>query len=313
MGLMDQGTEEASRPLRQVPVPRGYARGMPLPWWAKLGLKLALAGLGLHGARARRLGFAEPSFGAEDPARLLDGPMAWMRRAEAVLGRPPRSLLELGPGRMVLRAPVLAGLGFRRIWYADPADSAPMDPAPYRAAAAAARARGIPVPDLEDCLDRAAILARCNARLLTGGPGMLAAIPDGSIDLVVSEVVLEHVRREDLAPLLAQLRRVTAPRGLGLHWIDFHDHLGGGLQHLRLSDGFWASPLVGRAGIYVNRLGLSAMVSRFRRAGFAVTVPEAMAWPSRPSGPRRPHPEAMRPAADDLICHALLETRRAGG
>ena len=232
-----------------------------------------------------------------------------MRRARAVLGRRPQNLLELGPGRMVLRAPVLAGMGFGRIWYADPADSAPTGPAPYGEAAGLALARGVAVPDLSGAADRGAVLARCGATLLTGGPDVLSAIPDGAVDLVVSEVVLEHVRREDLAPLLAQLRRVTAPDGLGLHWVDFHDHLGGGLQHLRFSDAFWASPLVGRAGVYVNRLGLSALASRFRRAGFSVEVPSAMAWAERPPGPRRPHPDATRPAADDLVCHALLEVR----
>lgn len=300
----------AALPLRQRPVPAGYARGLPLPWWLKLGTKLGLAALGLHGARARRLGFAEPSFAVRDPVRLVDWPRAWMARAEALLGRPPRTLLELGPGRMVLRAPVLAGLGLGPIWYAEAEDSAPREAEPYRTVAALARERGLAaVPDLAGCRGREAVLARCGATLLTGGPSALAAIPDGSVDLVVSEVVLEHVRREEMAPLLAQLRRMTAPGGVGLHWVDFHDHLGGGLQHLRFSDGFWASPLVGRAGIYVNRLGLSAVVSRFRRAGFAVTVPEALVWPARPAGPRRPHPEAMRPAADDLVCFAALEVR----
>ena len=194
-------------------------------------------------------------------------------------------MLEIGPGAMVVRAPVLHGLGARRIWYVDPADSAPTALAPYRAAAAAAQAQGLPAPDLTGCADRGAALARCGATLLIGGPGALASIPDGAVDLVVSEAVLEHVRREDIAPLLLQLRRVTAPDGVGLHFIDFQDHLGGGLQHLRFSDAFWASPLVGRAGVYVNRLGLSAMVSRFRRAGFVVTVAEAVVWEKRPSGP----------------------------
>jgi SAM-dependent methyltransferase len=294
---------------QRVPVPAGYARGAPFPWWLKLGTKLALAGVGLHGARARALGIAEPSFTTLEAVRLVGAPGTWMRRARALLGRQPRSLLELGPGRMVLRAPVLAGMGFGRIWYADPVDSAPTAPGPYQEAAAMAASRGVAVPDLSGADDRGAVLARCDATLLTGGPEALSAIPDGAVDLVVSEVVLEHVRREDMAPLLAQLRRVTAPDGLGLHWVDFHDHLGGGLQHLRFSDAFWASPLVGRAGIYVNRLGLSALASRFRRAGFSASVLSAMTWAEPPPGPRRPHPDAARPAADDLVCHAVLEVR----
>ena len=157
---------------RRVPVPPGYARGAPLPWWLKLGTKLFLAGIGLHGARARALGIAEPSFTTLEPGRLLDAPELWMRHARAALGRTPRSLLELGPGRMVLRAPVLAGLGFGRIWYADPVDSAPTGPAPYAEAAAMARARGVPVPDLsrrERPRRRAGALRRHPAHRRTGG------------------------------------------------------------------------------------------------------------------------------------------------
>lgn len=307
--MMEQRAETTPLPQRRVPAPPGLSRGLPLPWWAKLGVKLGLAATGVHGAAARRLGIARPSYDADDPAKVVGGPAGWVGRAAAVLGRPPRSLLEIGPGRMVLRAPVLAGLGLERIWFIDPEDSAPRQPGPYLAAATAARAKGVPAPELRRCADRAAVLTRCNATLLIGGAGALDAIPDGSIDLVVSEASMEHVRRSEIMPLLAQLRRVTAPDGIGLHAIDFQDHLGGGLQHLRFSDAFWASPLVGRAGIYVNRLGLSAMVGRFHHAGFRVTVPEAVIWAQRPPGPRRPHPEAMRPAADDLIARAMLETR----
>jgi SAM-dependent methyltransferase len=306
---MEQRTEDVAKPQRIVPPPPGLARGAPVPWWVKLGVKLGLAAIGVHGPRARALGLARPSFDAAEPGKLVGAPRGWLARAEALMGRPPRTVLEVGPGFMVVRAPVLAGLGVRRLWYVDPADSGPADTAPYRAAAAAARAEGLPAPDLAGCTDRGAVLARCGATLLLGGPAALANIPDGAVDLVVSEAVLEHVRREDLAPLLQQLRRVTAPDGIGLHFIDFQDHLGGGLQHLRFSDAFWASPLVGRAGVYVNRLGLSAMVRRFQRAGFGVTVAEAMVWETRPRGPAKPHPEAMRPASDDLVARATLEVR----
>ena len=51
----------------------------------------------------------------------------------------------------------------------------------------------------------------------------------------------------------------------------------------------------------------------FRRAGFAVAVTEAVVWARRPAGPAKPHPEAMRPAADDLVARAVLEVRAAEG
>lgn len=306
--MTEPDVEVAATP-REIAVPPGYARGAPLPWWGKLGVKLGLAALGVHGARARRLGLAEPSFGHDDPGRLLDPPRHWRGWAAEQLGRPARTLLEVGPGRMVVRAPVLAALGFTRSWFVDPADTAPASPAPYRAAAALSRAAGLAPPDLEGLPDRAAVLAACRATLLTGGPAALRAVPSGSVDIVVSEAVLEHVRRADLAPLLAELRRVTAPGGCGLHFIDLHDHLGGALQHLRFGPGFWEGKLAARAGIYVNRLGLSAHVTAFRAAGFGVTVREVLRWPARPAGPRRGHPANPRAPSDDRICAALIELR----
>ena len=305
---MEHRAEDRTKPQRVVPAPSGLARGAPAPWWLKLGVKLGLTAVGLHGARARRLRLARPSFGMRDPTSVLAA-RDWVSCARAALGRAPRGFLEIGPGGMTLRAPLLAGLGLGPIWFLDAEDNGPRDPSAFRAVATLARAEGIAGPVIEHGADRAAVLAQCDARLLIGGPEALARIPDGSIDLIVSTAVLEHVRRDLLAPLLAELRRVSAPDAVGLHAIDFQDHLGGGLQHLRFSDAFWASTLVDRAGVYVNRLGLSAMVTRFAHAGFAVEVPEAVVWDARPPGPARPHPEAMRPAADDLIARALLLVR----
>jgi hypothetical protein len=291
------------------PVPPGYAAGAPVPWWVKLGVKLALGALPVAPATWRRLGLRRHSFGALDAARLVE-PLAWRARRFAELaGRPPRAVLEIGPGAMVLRAPVAAALGFRPIWYFDVEDDAPHDLAPYRAAAEAARAAGLTPPDLAGCTSREAVLRACGAHLMVGGLHRLREVPAGSVDLTFSEVVLEHVRRAELAPLLAALRRLAAPAGLGLHAVDFHDHLGGGLRHLAVPDGLWEGPAVAQAGLYCNRLGLSQMLAAFAAAGFAARPEGCGRWPAPPPG--RVPARLGRSAADDLVCHAAIETRPA--
>jgi SAM-dependent methyltransferase len=290
-------------------VPPGYAAGAPVPWWVKLGAKYVLGALPVPAAAWRAIGLRRHSFDALDPARLVD-PLSWRaRRFAEVAGRAPRSVLEVGPGAMVLRAPIAAALGLGPIWYLDVEDAAPQDLAPYRAAAEAARQAGLTPPDLSGCTSRDDVLRACGAVYLVGGPHRLMEVPAGSVDLTFSEVALEHVRREDMAPLLAALRRVSAPDGLGLHAVDFHDHLGGGLRHLRFADAFWEGPGVARAGLYCNRLGLSQVMDAFARAGFRAEAAGRGLWPAPPE---RDIPARLgRTKEDDLVCHAAIEARPA--
>jgi SAM-dependent methyltransferase len=228
-------------------------------------------------------------------------------RATALSGRAPRSVLEVGPGAMVRRAPIAAALGLGPIWYLDVEDDAPRDVEPYRRAAQAARDAGLTPPDLAGCATREDVFRVCNARYLLGGTEALRAVPDGSVDLVFSEVVLEHVRRDAFAPLLAALRRVTAADGVGLHGVDFHDHLGGKLRHLQFAPAFWEGAAVGRAALYCNRLGLSEMLVALRAAGFDATAPRRLVWDVPPLPPGGAHPALRRDPADDRVCFAEIE------
>jgi SAM-dependent methyltransferase len=296
------------QPSEQAAPPR-YAAGAPVPWWLKLGAKLVLGALPVPAGAWRALGLRRHSFFAADPARLVAPLAGRARRFVELAGRPPLGVLEVGPGAMVLRAPVAAALGFGPVWYLDVEDSAPRDLAPYRAAAAAARAAGLLPPDLSACATREDVLAACGARLLVGGAEALDVVPDGSVDLVFSEVALEHVRRDDLPPLLRALRRVTAPGGLGQHAVDFHDHLGGRLRHLSFVPGFWEGSAVARAGLYCNRLGLSQMLAAFAAAGFAARTDSTLVWRLPPLPKGGAHPALGRAPEDDRICHATIEAR----
>lgn len=51
------------------------------------------------------------------------------------------------------------------------------------------------------------------------------AIPDGSIDYVISRTVLEHISPSDIAKLFEALRPKMSSNGLMVHIIDHSDHL----------------------------------------------------------------------------------------
>lgn len=52
-----------------------------------------------------------------------------------------------------------------------------------------------------------------------------SALPDGSLDYVVSRTVLEHIPPDVLTHLLKALRPKLAPTGMMLHLVDHSDHL----------------------------------------------------------------------------------------
>jgi hypothetical protein len=292
----------------EAPVHATRHGGLPVPWWAKLGAKIALGALRVPPALQRRVGLNRHSFAAQSTGKLLNGPRAACALFERANGHPPRTWIEIGPGRMVARAPLLAALGFTSITYLDVEDDSPRDVAPFHHAAEVARAEGLCPPDLSGAATPAEALARCGARLLLGGPERLAEVAPA--DIVFSEAVLEHVRRDAVPALLAALARATAPEGVQWHAIDLRDHLGGGRRHLCFPARFWEGPLVARSGVYTNRLGATAWLAAFRDAGLAPHLAWAEFWPE-PEG--EAHPDTGHGPEDRRLASLGVEARLAPG
>jgi SAM-dependent methyltransferase len=99
-----------------------------------------------------------------------------------------------------------------------------------------------------------------------------AAIPAGSIDIVVSRAVLEHVPEYVLARILQNFRRILAPGGLMLHRIDMSDHWEhddksiSRVNFLRYSDAVWRFTELSWGNVQ-NRLRRADYVKMFERAG----------------------------------------------
>jgi SAM-dependent methyltransferase len=76
-------------------------------------------------------------------------------------------------------------------------------------------------PDLESLFDRAGIVYRAPADATDSG------LPDGSVDLVYSYAVLEHVPESVVVGLTVESRRILKAGGLAFHAIGLHDHYAG--------------------------------------------------------------------------------------
>ena len=143
------------------------------------------------------------------------------------------------------------------------------------------------------------ILTVCNGRYLFNGVVSLRNIPTGSVDFIFSHSVLQHVRRKDFMPLLAELRRIQRPDGVSSHTVSITDILGGNLNDLRFSQKTWESDLMANSGFYTNRIRYNEFLQDFRDAGFVPQVYRTARWENLPTPRSKMAPEfASLPESD---------------
>jgi len=110
--------------------------------------------------------------------------------------------------------------------------------------------------------------------------GSLQRFPDNSFQLVVSGGVLEHVKREALPNLVAEMWRILKPGGWAVHSIDTADHL----EHydrkvspklyLSFSEKTWQRVYENEVQ-YINRMQRGEWLELFRANGFELIEEEA--------------------------------------
>jgi ubiquinone/menaquinone biosynthesis C-methylase UbiE len=91
-------------------------------------------------------------------------------------------------------------------------------------------------------------------KYLDSGLKSLHEIPDASIDIIWSHVVLQHVYRNEVDAILTEFNRILKPDGMMSHKIDLKDCICGSLNNLRFSPKIWDTKTVYRSGFYTNRL-----------------------------------------------------------
>lgn len=120
-----------------------------------------------------------------------------------------------------------------------------------------------------------AALRTCGADYWVGCLSDLERIPGGSADICFSMGRLEHLNPGDLAFVLAQMRRILTPGGVGSHIVDHRDHYWHYdksihcFHHLTYTDEQWEKLCRGRKA-YRNRLLEPDYVRAFADAGFEV-------------------------------------------
>lgn len=272
-----------------------------LPWWLLIGAKVVLARLPVNYALWKRLGlFVHGDM--NQPARAMETFSVHANTAGVLPLAENRdfAVLELGPGDSVFTALIARALGASRSWLVDAGHFATQDSQAYAAMASYLQAKGFVLPKL-DVGNFNALLSACRAIYLTNGIDSLARIPDHSIDYCFSNAVLEHIPHADFPRLAAELCRVMKSDSVCVHRVDLKDHLGGGLNNLRISADTWESALFRSSGFYTNRIRFGEMLSIFARAGFVCEVPRKVMWDSPPLD-RRKLAEEFQKLPDSELC-----------
>lgn len=253
-----------------------------LPWWAKMGGKLALSRLPVPYSWWRALNVFRHG-DMHHPEHAYSVFCAHRDRVLAKRTLPPEfTCLEIGPGDSLLSGLAARACGASRIYLVDTGDHVVRDLEPYQQMLALLRSEGMPLPEAERATSLEELLAMCQISYLTDGVGSLHRIPTGSVDFVWSQVVLEHVPKPEFRGLLGELRRVMRDDAVGSHSVDLRDHLGGALNNLRFTERIWESDLFRDSGFYTNRIRYGDMLQAFVDAGFQPVILRTQSWDTLP-------------------------------
>ena len=102
------------------------------------------------------------------------------------------------------------------------------------------------------------------------------------MDFIYSQAVLEHIRLREFNNFIGESHRVLKVGGVSSHQIDLKDHLGGGLNNLRINEKLWESSIFSRSGFYTNRIGYSDIIKAFEDNGFVTNVSGFEQWDQPP-------------------------------
>ena len=262
-------------------IPRLSSLKTALPWWVKIAAKLLLSRIPLPYSLWKRLSLFEQG-AMERPQYAYGVFRRHFDRARPLFRAKDFVALELGPGDTLYSAQIARAFGAAQIHLVDRSDFATGDLGRYEAMCDYLSERGQPLAISRPLSSLDRLLDECGASYHTGGLESLRTIASDSVDFIWSHAVLEHVRKAKFLETLREVRRVLRPDGVCSHRVDLTDHLGGGLNNLRISERTWESAFFSNSGFYTNRLRYAQMLALFHDAGFDVQVCQTDRWPKLP-------------------------------
>jgi SAM-dependent methyltransferase len=271
-----------------------------VPWQLRIAAKLILSKLPFSYAQWSKIGL------------FRHGKMDSFNYAWNVLSRHRKQIsfeqdnwygLELGPGDGILSALLAPALGSAGLTLLDDGDYADKDINKYQQQINdfLAKFNHHKLPDYTSCTSMDQILNYSGGAYHSKGLSSLKILADDSFDIIYSQAVLEHVRRDEFSETMRQCRRLLKPNGVMSHVVDFKDHLGGGLNNLRISSGLWEQNWFAlKSNFYTNRLRFSEIVKICEDSGFTLKTAEVSRYEVTPIQRKQLASEFSRLSDDDL-------------
>lgn len=247
-----------------------------IPWWLKIIAKIILSRFPFSYSVWQKFGLFR--HGYMDKANyVLNVFDSHVQRAGLKGNLEGRIILELGPGDSIATALIAACYNAKAILL-DAGSFATKEMSTYRKFVEALSKAGHTPPDISNATTFDDILKICNARYLTRGLEGFSEIETGTVDLIFSQAVLEHIRKHEFLDTMRESVRILKNDGLCSHRVDLKDHLGGGLNNLRFSERVWESDFFAKSGFYTNRIQFDKMLEMFKQVGFRTIVTDIRRW-----------------------------------
>jgi len=193
-----------------------------------------------------------------------------------------KTILEIGPGDSIATAILASSFGAQTIMV-DAGSYASKNIEIYRDMVNGFQNKGLVFSfDINNINTIEELLFSCNARYLTNGLNSLLKIDSNSVDLIFSQAVLEHIRKNEFIDTMNHYYRILKKKGVCSHQIDLRDHLGGSLNNLRFSENIWESKFFSSSGFYTNRIRFFEMIKIFEKIGYKTLVTKTYSWSELP-------------------------------
>jgi SAM-dependent methyltransferase len=252
-----------------------------IPWWAIIVAKIILSRFPVSNYTWQRIGLFR--HGRMDESSYLRRVFDFHVNRSGLSGKlGGKLILELGPGDSIASALLAACYGARCILI-DAGAFASNDISTYHRLAIQLKSDGLTLPpSFMDTSNVYEVVEACRATYLTEGTSSLQALDSNKVDFIFSQAVLEHIRLREFNSFIGETHRVLKVGGVSSHQIDLKDHLGGGLNNLRINEKLWESSFFSRSGFYTNRLGYSDIIKVFEEIDFETNVSGVDQWDQPP-------------------------------